>query len=275
MTLSRTFPILYFTGILLAAEGCSSPAGMPLFNGRDLSGWDTYIAPASDSTPPPGLNHDPNGVFTVTQVDGAPAIRVSGVQYGGLSTQQEYHNYHLKLEFKWGVAKIPSFANRKRDSGVLYHAVGPHGVDARAWMRSQEFQVQEGDCGDYWGVAGATFDIPAVKNAQDQWVYDEKGDRMTFRDSTLVGRRCIKGLDAEKPYGEWNSLEIICFANSSIHILNGKVVMRLYNSSQVIDGELRPLASGKIQLQSEGCEVFYRNIALTPIESVPAAFQIP
>lgn len=259
---------------MLAGVGCSSRTDNALFNGRDLSGWDTYIAPASDSTPPPGLNHDPNGVFKVIEVDGDPAIRVSGEQYGGLSTQQEYHNYHLKLEFKWGVAKIPSFANRKRDSGVLYHAVGPHGVDARAWMRSQEFQVQEGDCGDYWGVAGATFDIPAVKNSQDQWVYDQRGTRMTFRDSTAVGRRCIKGVDAEKPYGEWNTLEIICLADSSVHILNGRVVMRLYHSSQVVDGELRPLANGKIQLQSEGCEVYFRNITLTPIESVPAAFQI-
>lgn len=275
MTFVQKFRIRYFVGILLVATGCSSPNNIELFNGRDLSGWDTYIASPADSIPPPGLNHDPTGVFTVTQVDGVPVIRVSGEQYGGLSTQQEYHNYHLKLEFKWGVAKIPSFANRKRDSGVLYHAVGPHGVDARAWMRSQEFQVQEGDCGDYWGVAGATFDIPAVKDEQDQWVYDEKGTRMTFRDSTLVGRRCIKGFDAEKPYGEWNTLEVICFEDSSLHILNGKVVMRLYHSSQVVDGELKPLASGKIQLQSEGCEVFYRNITLTPIESVPAAFQIP
>ena len=43
---------------------------------------------------------------------------------------------------------------RKKDSGLLYFAVGNHGADYGAWMRSQEFQIQEGDCGDYWGVAG-------------------------------------------------------------------------------------------------------------------------
>jgi len=49
-----------------------------LFNGKDLSGWDTYLAPPPGSKTPLGLNNDPHGVFTVTEADGAPAIHVSG-----------------------------------------------------------------------------------------------------------------------------------------------------------------------------------------------------
>jgi hypothetical protein len=242
-----------------------------LFNGVDLIGWDAYVAPASDSSAPLGINQDPNHIFSVVQLDGAPAIRVSGEGYAGLSTTREFRNYHLTLEFKWGVAKIPSFQNRKRDSGVLYHANGPHGVDARAWMQSQEFQIQEGDCGDYWGVAGGIFDIPATKNQQGEYVYDSKGSLLTFQDKTEIGRRCIKMPDNEKPTSEWNKVELYCFGDSSIHIMNGVVVMRLYHSQQSDNGILTSLKGGKIQLQSEGCEVYYRSLTVEPIGRIPEA----
>ncbi len=267
-----TLAIVYF----LMVVGCTSKEHpQVLFNGHDLSGWDSYIATSADSVPPMGLNQDPNHVFSVIQLDGAPALRVSGETYAGLSTQQEYKNYHLSLQFKWGVGKIPSFQNRKRDSGVLYHATGPHGVDARAWMRSQEFQIQEGDCGDYWGVAGALFDIPATRSEKGEYIYDGKGPLLTFQDKTEIGRRCIKNPDAEKAYGEWNTVELYCLGDSSIHIINGVVVMRLYHSRQ-IDGETeRPLTVGKIQFQSEGCEVFFRNIVLNPIARIPETLLNP
>jgi len=260
-------PVILMFVILTSCQPSGGPKS--LFNGKDLSGWDVYIAPPADSVPPLGLNQDPAHVFSVTTVDNAPAIRVSGESYGGLSTKEEYKNYHLTVQFKWGVAKIPSFANRKRDSGVLYHATGPHGVDARAWMRSQEFQVQEGDCGDYWGVAGATFDIPAEQYEIGQFVYDEEGTVFTFQDNSVVGRRCIKKVDAEKPYGEWNTVDIYCSGDSSVHVMNGTVVMRLYNSRQKSNNGLIPLTQGKIQLQSEGCEIYFRNIAIENITYLP------
>ena len=202
-------------------------------------------------------------------MDGSPAIRISGEYYGGLSTQQEFQNYHLTLQFKWGEAKIPSFKNRKRDSGVLYHATGPHGVDAKAWMRSQEFQIQEGDCGDYWGVAGAVFDIPATKNEKDHYVFNDQGPMLAFKDKTDIGRWCIKSPDAENPTGEWNTIELYCMGDSSIHIINGVVVMKLYHSRQTDNGIETPLKKGKIQLQSEGCEVYYRALVIEPIVGMP------
>lgn len=138
-----------------------------LFNGRDLTGWDTYLGPKFnpstrqfDSIDGSGLNNDPEKVFSVVEVDGEPAIRISGAHFGGLSTTDEFANYHLTLEFKWGEDKYAPKDSAKRDSGLLYHAVGPHGADGRFWMRSQEYQIQEGDCGDYWGVAGGAFDVP-------------------------------------------------------------------------------------------------------------------
>jgi hypothetical protein len=238
-----------------------------LFNGKDLSGWDTYIGPAYDtarkkfdSIPGPGLNNDPDRVFSVVSVDGAPALRISGTRFGGISTTAEYSNYHLTVEFKWGEAKYAPKLNDKRDSGLLYHGVGDHGADGGFWLKSQEFQVQEGDCGDYWGVAGGGFDIPVVK-ADDNYIYNPDGEMLRFHEDSPAGRHAVKNPDAENPTGEWNKLELYCLGDSAIHIVNGVEVMRLYNSN---------LTRGKIQFQSEGAEVYYRNMMLENIAKLPS-----
>jgi len=256
---------------------CSSNSPRDLFNGRDLSGWDTYIGPPFiaaigkfDSVGAPGLNNDPDKVFSVLQEDGEGAIRISGQHFGGISTVDEFSNYHLTLEFKWGQAKFSPKDSAKRDSGLLYHAVGPHAADGAFWMRSQEFQVQEGDCGDYWGVAGAEFDIPASRVGND-FVYDAAAEPLEFTERTPVGRHAIKFPDAEKPSGEWNILELYCFGDTAVHVVNGKVVMRLYNSKQVVGDGTAPLTKGKIQIQSEGAEVFYRRFRIESIGALPKA----
>ena len=71
--------------------------------------------------------------------------RSIGRVWGALTTMESFENYRLRLEFKWGEKKWPPRESAKRDSGVLYHAVGPHGATYGAWMRSFESQVQEGD----------------------------------------------------------------------------------------------------------------------------------
>jgi hypothetical protein len=138
-------------------------------------------------------------------------------------------------------------------------------------MRSQEFQIQEGDCGDYWGVAGGSFEITARKQ-NEEYVYEPTGELFLFNEANEeVGRRCIKMPDAEKPTGQWNSIELYVLGDTAVHIVNGVTNMILYNSSQLESGSLEPLARGKIQLQSEGAEVFYRNILIEPIKNIPAA----
>jgi len=59
-----------------------------LFNGKDLSGWDTWLGPPLDDNgkkitdQPIGLNIDPNHVFTVVEQDGEKIIRISGNGWG-------------------------------------------------------------------------------------------------------------------------------------------------------------------------------------------------
>ena len=269
-----TGSVLFAASILFHCQP-SRPSWNVLFNGSDLSGWDTYLGFVRDDSMkiidsiPTGLNRDPRHIFTVVSEDGQPAIRISGQQHGGISTVDEFENFHLVLEFKWGKAKIPSFKNRKRDSGLLYFAVGPHGADYGNWMRSQEFQIQEGDCGDYWGVAGGVFDVPVTVDSAGHSIYDKNGAMTVISALSKAGRRCIKNPDAEKPTGEWNTIDLYCKGDTCVHVVNGVVNMILYHSRQSDNGTEASLKKGKIQLQSEGCEVFYRNIKIEPLRDFP------
>jgi hypothetical protein len=52
--------------------------------------------------------------------------------------------------------------------------------------------------------------------------------------------------------------------------VNGKTVMTLFHSRQPgADGKDLPLTKGRIQLQSEGAEVFYRDIEIRSITRLP------
>ena len=267
--------------LLLLVCSCSSENSnwQPLFNGKDLTGWDTYLGPRYDTTlhksdtVPIGLNNDPAKVFSVVKLDNENVIRISGENFGGISTISEYENYHLQLQFRWGQLKWAPRKNGKKDSGLMYDAVGPHGADGGYWMRSHEFQIEEGDCGDYWACAGATADVKVRKGNDSTYVYDNNGELLTFSTTSPEGRRCVKFQDAEKPEGEWNTLDLYCVGNKSYHVVNGVVNMVLNNSRQPEGDKEIPLTKGKIQIQSEGAEVFYRNIKISSISKLPDNLQ--
>ena len=67
------------------------------FNGRDWTGLDRYLAAPSGSKQPLGLNNDPRNVFSVTNIDGRPAVYVTGEIYGGISTHAEFENVHVRV----------------------------------------------------------------------------------------------------------------------------------------------------------------------------------
>jgi Domain of Unknown Function (DUF1080) len=249
-----------------------------LFNGKNLKGWDTYIGPDLNdsgkfiSALPIGLNNDPRHVFTVVKVGGENLIRVSGQNWGAITTVKEYENYHLQLQFKWGTLTWGQKKGKKKDSGLLYHSVGKWGADYGAWLRSQEFQIEETNTGDYWGVAGGMADIPVIKKSDKEYDYSPKGEFITFKEGGSAGRHGFKMMDAEYPSGQWNTLDLYCHGDTSMHVVNGKLVMVLYRNKQNDNGIESPLTKGKIQIQSEGAEVFYRQIKIQPIKQLPAEF---
>jgi hypothetical protein len=254
----------------------------PLFNGADLSGWKSYLARPSAASEVSGLKRDEKGnyleaigedrdplkVFSVTNVDGSSAIHISGEVFGTITTTNLFDNFHLRLQFKWGEKRWAPRTTARRDSGILYWGHGPlDGIDG-FWPRSSEFQIQEHDTGDLWAV-GIRTKARAKKQGNNR-IYDPQGEENVF---IRGASRCIKLEDAEKPRGEWNTLDLICLNGDSIHIVNGKVVMRLSNAERV-DGPIpTPLRTGTIGLQSEGAEVYYRNVEIRPISEVAAEFR--
>jgi hypothetical protein len=262
-------------GILGAAFALATPLHAadwtPLFNGRDLSGWTNYVStqPALDNNQKAatvrGVNKDVRGVFTV--VDGA--IRVSGEEWGGLSTVGEYENFHLKFDFKWGTKKWHPRENAPRDSGMLYYAVGPDGAQSGHWMRSHEFQLQEGDCADYHSLDGVMVDAHVGDANQGNWKFYRYDPKLPLRRD--IAARILKLGNYEKPSGQWNTMEVIADGKTLIHIVNGHEVLRAFNSRQTIDGKVAPLTRGKFQIQSEGAEAFYRNIVVKQLDGAAAA----
>src|SRR5262245_56728342 len=112
--------LLFVIGILawsLSAGHADDKEIVRLFNGRDLTGFYTFLKGL-------GVNNDPQNVFTVK--DGV--LRISGETWGGIVSEKEYANYHLTVEFKWGEKTFGTRADKARDSGILLHCVGEDGA---------------------------------------------------------------------------------------------------------------------------------------------------
>ena len=64
------------------------------------------------------------------------------------------------------------------------------------------------------------------------------------------------GKDVEKPTGEWNRMEIVAKGDKVSITVNGVLVNEAFN---VVPSR------GRIQLQSEGAEIFFRKVELEPL----------
>lgn len=256
---------------------------------KDLSKWDIYLSyrhtldyngdlPKDESgnlIEPIGYNKNVNDMFTVIEEKGEPVLRISGEIYGCVFTKQDFENYHLKLKVKWGDKKHVPRLKKLKDSGILYHSIGESGVDYwRAWMLSQEFQIMEGHMGDYWGIANSAIDIRAYPSeGVMSSIASERQPFLPFGSGTNGDGFCMRSENHESPEGEWTTLELICFEDKSLHIVNGHVVMILKNSRYNDNGNPLPLTKGKIQLQSEAAEVFFKDIQIKNIDGLPEKYK--
>lgn len=263
----------------------------PLWNGRDLEGWTTWLGrphrsadvdvprgPDGEYVGPIGEGRDPRGVFTVVLDRGERLLRISGELFGAITTRDEFANYHLVVEWRWGQQRWPPRERDKRDGGVLIHATGPHGASGpnRNWMRSVECQIQEGDCGDLWSVGGVATKTRAVPATTDRGApalrYDPRGPIV----EVPIGRtdrepRVLRSVNAERPSGEWNTTDVLTVGANATFRVNGKRVMDVLDA-RVPDerGNWRPLTRGKLQLQSEGAEMYVRRVEIRPLARLPA-----
>ena len=254
----------------------------------DLSKWDRYLSykhklgyngdqpkdADGNLIPPIGLNKDGYDVFTVVEDGGEKVLKISGEIYGCLISKKEYDNYHLRLKMKWGDKKFEPRKKLLKDSGILYHSIGEPGAEYwRTWMLSQEFQVMEGHLGDYWSQITSAIDIRAYL---PEYIMNPVADAgqpfLPMGQNEEIQGFCLRSGNYENAPGEWNTLELICYDGNSLHIVNGQIVMVLRNSRYIKEGETLPLDNGKIQIQSEAAEVYYKDIEIRELDEMPEDF---
>ena len=285
--MKKFFLVLPLLAIMFLISCSSDSQWESLFNGKDFTGWEIYLGIPHASVDVPGIErneegvytkslgvgNDPLKVFSVVQIDGAPAVHVSGQIYGSFATVAEYGNYHLRLEAKWGETKWAPRENLPRNSGLLYHGVGEFGVGLNVWKISHECQIQEGMFGDSYRMGSTYCEIPARRNDNERgYTFDPTFPKVLFGPGMPSGPICSKDPMNEKPLGEWNTIELLCYEGTSVHVINGKVNMINYNSHLLVDGKDVSLTKGVIQLQSEGAEIYFRNIEIRPINKIPAEY---
>jgi hypothetical protein len=266
-----------------------SPVNQPivLFNGKDLSSFYTWVRDTR--------HEDPRRIFNVAMDQGQPVIHITGDGYGGLITKNEYTNYHLIAEYRWGDRKWGDRANAAKDSGILLHGIGPDGgstvqrnsaLDGRGgvglspWLASIEFQIIERGVGDLLilggdDASGKPLDIAVTVEttrkgpADSQAFWFQKGGEpkriARGADATRVNwvnkdteRTGDRGrFDADSPGQGWTRLEAIMDGNRMTWLVNGVTVMEASN--------VTPTA-GKLQFQTEMAEIYFRRIELHPVK---------
>ncbi|MEE8452865.1 MAG: DUF1080 domain-containing protein [Thermoguttaceae bacterium] len=271
-TQCRTSPIVLvclLTASVAVAEGPQQDAISPgekviaLFNGKDLTGLYTWLKG-------PGRDNDPQGVFTVR--DGM--IRVSGHGMGYVATEKAYKDYHLIVEYKWG--KKTDGSGYVRNAGVLMHGTGPDGSHRGGiWMASLECQLAQGCEGDLIVIRGEDEEgktIPidiacettVAADGKTRWTkggrkieYSGRQFWWSKHEPFFEEKLDTRGKDdVASRLGEWTTVECICDGGRVTIKINGVTV------NEALD--VWP-AGGKILLQNEGAEIYYRRFELHPL----------
>ena len=245
-----------FTSALTAQES----KWVPLFNGKDLSGWTIKI-----SKRPLGENF----ANTFRVEDGILKVSYDGYekfdeQFGHLYSNLAYSHYILRLEYRFTgkmMADAPHYVNL--NSGIMLHAQPP-----------QSMRFDQG--------------FPA--SLEMQFLADEgKGARSTGNLCTpgthvemggqLITKHIVKSSAPTFPADEWVRAEVEVRGNEElIHRINGVEVLRYQRpqldptnnnapaTDQIELGGNLMLSYGHIALQAEGQPVWFRKIELMSLE---------
>ena len=151
---------------------------------------------------------------------------------GYLATKKKYESFKLVVEWRW--PKTPS------NSGVLMRITGK----PMMLPNCMEAQLKAGSAGDMYGFQN----------------FKVNGDKKRFFENAkalghLRGVRKIQG--AEKKAGKWNRYDITVNGPKVLLIVNGKKVNEAFGCD---------VRAGQIGLQSEGGEIHFRKVELTPIK---------
>ena len=218
-----------------------------------------------------GRDSDTNKVFTAE----GSTLKVSGKVMGCVTTRKAYRDYRLSLEYRFVDNDVQLNKKDARDGGILFHSTGEDGVFWEVWMNSFECNIIQGATGDLIvvgdenrkpGVYRCKGRVdPATKGKECQrWSPD--GDVVEIVNLGRIRRPDVnpewKNLMSEplspneKPIGEWNKVEVVCNGDKAEFFFNGMKTGEYWDLSP---------SYGRIQLQSEGFGIEYRNIVLSPL----------
>ncbi len=273
------YTVLVTTTILAAESGAESDQGdaiapknevIRLFDGKSLGDTYTWLKDTK--------RDDPRKVFTVK--DGT--IHISGDGYGCITTNKRYRDYHMVVEYKFGDRTWHGRKENARDSGVLIHSNGKDGGYNGSWMPSIEVQIIEGGVGDFIPVGGPgesgkpvsiAFTCNVGRDRDGEVIWQKDGNKETFkrgnmkrvnwygRDPDWKDQIGFRGKeDKDSPLGKWTRIDVFCDGGHIETFVNGTKVNEAF--------DVLP-RKGRIQLQSELAEIFYRRWELWPLDKGP------
>ena len=241
-----------------------------LFNGRTLGDCYTWLRDSK--------RDDPRQVFRVT--DGM--LHITGDGLGAIVTNKPFRDYHLVLEYRWGERTWHGRKSAARDSGLLIHSNGIDGGYNGTWMPAIEVQIIEGGVGDIVPVPGKdengepvsiAYTCHVDRDRDGEVVWDAGGPSETFRRSNLKrvnwyardpDWKDVKGFrgpaDQDSQLGQWTRLDVLCDRGHVQIFVNGTKVNEAFDVSP---------SEGRLQLQSELAEIYFRRWELWPIGKGP------
>lgn len=230
----------------------------PLFNGKNLDGWDIKIR---------GRELNDNYLNTFRVDDGKMVVRYDQYtdfarQYGHIFYKKEYSYYKLVVEYRFVGEQAPQGEGWAwRNSGVMLH-----GQTAASMGKDQDFPISI----EVQFLGGDGTKKRTTCNLCTP------GTNVVI-DGKLVTAHCINSTSETYHGDQWVRAEVLVLGDSLIrHFANGEKVLE-YNKPQMGGGNVnglqpglfidgKPLSRGTISLQSESHPVEFRKVEILNLE---------
>lgn len=214
--------LILFIITTLFAPKTQAQSTIKLFNQKNLKGWYAY-------EPVSGKQKDASKIFHADK----KVIHLDGDKIGYLMSEKSFKNFQLTVKYKWNTDSTIVRKSNKKNSGIMY--LVPTTTPDTLWPRGIQFQVKEGATGDFVFLQDVILEVKGKKT--------EAGKSVT---STRFE-------DAEKPFGEWNTVIITSLDGNIKQELNGKLVN---------EGTQTEVSEGRILLQYEGYPIDFRKVVV-------------
>jgi len=233
-------------------KGRTETPWIPLFNGKDLTGWDVKITGYP-------MNENYMDIFTVK--DGILKVSYDKPdsfrgEFGHLYSKQKYSHYKLRVEYRFTGKQCPGGPEWAiRNSGVMFHS-----QSAESMGLNQDFPVSVeaqflGGLGD-----GERTTLNVCTPGTD---IDFNGQ--------MVSGHCTNSSSKTYDGDQWVTAEIIVLGDSIIHHVIGGDTVLTYAHPR-IGPDMKPegfnvpngtpLKEGYIALQAESHNVEFRKVEL-------------